>query len=368
MFDINNPAKNINVLVEYLKNIETNDFVYRGQIADYDSLLPSFYRKKISKSRFDQNTHKTLYQYDKNNHFLNYEPTKDSAQNIAKRVTMNELMKNFGKSLGNVMAQQYGINSECLDITSDINVAAFFATHTWPHYDKVHTSDRLGVIYRIPCSPYKPLQHAGIELDLSAVYLANDNSRIPLLFSSFKYQHTEAEFQKHLETYKLRLCCTISKPLICNHEHTIDIFKSYFNEKYREIDIESLYSTTRISRQKGGFIIPSFVFDSYVPSHLKETEIHNIKVYSPSFVIHKEKVVIEDILAFPRIEKYYFYHDSNIKSTLSREYLWPSKEEDYFYNLLYNWCSDGCKNYLNELNIKIDDMENGIIDKGYYNS
>lgn len=42
--------------------------------------------------------------------------------------------------------------------------------------------------------------------------------------------------------------------------------------------------------------------------------------------------------------------------------------ELYFYNLLCNRCSDGCKNYLNELNIKIDDMENGIIDKGYYNS
>ena len=45
MFDVNNPAENINVLVEYLKSIETDDFVYRGQIADYDSLLPSFYRK-----------------------------------------------------------------------------------------------------------------------------------------------------------------------------------------------------------------------------------------------------------------------------------------------------------------------------------
>ena len=212
------------------------------------------------------------------------------------------------------------------------------------------------------------MQHAGIELDLSAVYLSNDNDRIPILFSSFKYQHTEKEFQEYIETYNQRLCCTISKPLICSYEHTKDIFKSYFNEKYRDIDIESLYSTTRISRQKGGFIVPSFVFDSYVPSNLEETETHNIKVYSPSFVIHKERVVVEDILAFPRIEKYYFYHDINIKSTLSREYLWPSKEEDYFYNLLYNWCSDGCKNHLNELNIKIDDMENGIIDKGFYDS
>lgn len=38
---------------------------------------------------------------------------------------MNKLMANLGKSFGNVLAQQYGVNSECLDITSDPSVAAF---------------------------------------------------------------------------------------------------------------------------------------------------------------------------------------------------------------------------------------------------
>lgn len=367
MFDINHPAKNINLLVEYLKSIESDDAVYRGQIADYNSLLPSFYRKKISPIRFNEATNEILSQYDKNNYFLNYDATKDSIQNKAKRITMNNLMKNMGKSLGNILSQQYGISSECLDVTSDIDVAAFFATHTWPYYDKVHSANNLGVIYKIPSSPYSPVQHAGIELNLSSVYLSNDNDKIPLLFSSFKYQHTEKEFQEFCDTYKFTLRTTLSKPLICNSEHTKNIFKSYFSEKYPDIDIESKYSTTRINRQKAGFVIPSFVFNSYVPSKLEVDETHNIKVYSPSFVIHKEKLVIEDILAFPHIEKYYFYHDSNIKSSLSREYLWPSKKEDYFYRLLYNWCSDGCKNYLKELKIEIDDMENGIIDKGYYN-
>lgn len=366
MFDINHPAKNIEVLVEYLKSIDSNEFVYRGQIADYDSLLPSFYRKKICKTRFNEEAGEMIYQYDRNNHFLKYDATNDSIRNKAKRITMNELMKNLGKSLGNVLAQQYGINSECLDVTSDIEVAAFFATHTYPKYDKVYSSDELGVIYRIPCSSYTPIQHAGIELDLSAVYLSNDNNRIPLLSSSFKYQHTEKDFQECCNKYKLTLRRTISKPLVCNYEHTKSIFNSYFTEKYPDIAIELKYATTRVNRQKAGFIIPSFVFDSYVPSSLEAIETHNLKIYSPSFVIHKEKLVIEDILAFPHIEKYYFNHDNNIKSALSREYLWPSKEDDYFYGLLYNWCSNGCEKYLKELKIEIDDMENGIIDKGYY--
>ena len=41
-------------------------------------------------------------------------------------------------------------------------------------------------------------------------------------------------------------------------------------------------------------------------------------------------------------------------------------EKNYFYDLLYRWCSDGCKKYAEELNINIDDMKMGILDKGYY--
>ena len=37
-----------------------------------------------------------------------------------------------------------------------------------------------------------------------------------------------------------------------------------------------------------------------------------------------------------------------------------------FYDLLYRWCSDGCKKYIEDLKINIDDMKMGIIDKGYY--
>ena len=55
-----------------------------------------------------------------------------------------------------------------------------------------------------------------------------------------------------------------------------------------------------------------------------------------------------------------------MKLDYSREKLWPSIDMDYFYNLLYKWCSDGCKRYIEELNVDIDDMKMGILDKGYY--
>ena len=117
MFDKNEPAENINVLTEYLKKNHKHYYIYRGQTKDYNTLLPSFYRNKI-----DPICPKTSNRF---NHFISYDHINDSIRNKAKRVTMNKLMANLCKSFGNVLAQQYGVNSECLDITSDPSVAAF---------------------------------------------------------------------------------------------------------------------------------------------------------------------------------------------------------------------------------------------------
>lgn len=178
MFDKNAPAENINVLTDYLKKNHKDCYVYRGQTTDYDTLLPSFYRNKLKSFRLESsnNSLNIIQQRNRFNYFIHYNPANDSKRNKAKRITMNQLMENFGKSLGNVLAQQYGINSECLDITSDPNVAAFFATHQYPHYLNAVESDNLGVIYRIiNNNDNNSLQHAGIELALSANYLVQDN-------------------------------------------------------------------------------------------------------------------------------------------------------------------------------------------------
>lgn len=369
MYDSTHPAQNIQELINYLESIHNDKVVYRGQNKDYDSLVPSFYRNKLSSTRYDKHSKVILSQYNKYNHFIKYNSDMDNEVNIAKRITMNHLMGGFGKSLGNVIAQQYGINSECLDVTSDPHVAAFFATHLWPEYNTVVNSSELGIIYRIHCmgdDDDSMIQHAGIELMLSSHYLLEDSEPIPLLFSSARYQHTDKEFDELNEKYNFVVRKTISRPVLINNLKLKDIVYTYYNDKYPEIDIESLYDATRINKQKAGFFIPSFGFDSYVPSKLEVKNIYNIKAYSPSFVIQKEKVLIEDILAYPKIEKYYFYHDKDVESTYTREDLWPSRDKDYFFDLLYRWCSDGCKKYLDKLHINIDDREKGILDRGYY--
>ena len=192
MFDKNAPAENIDMLIEYLKKNHKQCYVYRGQIKDYDTLLPSFYRDKVSPIRLEasDNTLNIITQNNRFNHFIYYDYVNDSIRNKTKRVTMNKLMANFGKSFGNVLAQQYGVNSECLDITSDPSVAAFFATHQYPYYKDVVESDDLGVVYRMTSNnDGDAIHHAGIEMLLSSNYLVQDETPIQLLFSKIGRAH-----------------------------------------------------------------------------------------------------------------------------------------------------------------------------------
>lgn len=63
MFDIDNPAKDIHELCDYLKTEEQDTpYVYRGQTKEYNvPLLPSMYRQHISYSDRLIERHDTLY-------------------------------------------------------------------------------------------------------------------------------------------------------------------------------------------------------------------------------------------------------------------------------------------------------------------
>ncbi len=66
------------------------------------------------------------------------------------KVREDGFLQAFGYVFGMTVAQQYGFASEFLDFTSDLQVAAFFATHENPHYlESIRhnkTQENLGVI------------------------------------------------------------------------------------------------------------------------------------------------------------------------------------------------------------------------------
>jgi hypothetical protein len=73
------------------------------------------------------------------------------------RMTIRQrLLNTFGYAFGSALAQHFGLQSEHLDVTTDLNVAAFFATHVGPRYETVGLRDQLedgGVIFRVPRLP-----------------------------------------------------------------------------------------------------------------------------------------------------------------------------------------------------------------------
>lgn len=138
LFDSDHPAENIYELLSFLRAERQPRDLFRGQVRDYPALVPSSYRPGLSKSSAEGH----LITLDEDR----IVKTRDERSTIKWRV-LNLLIAEVGIGIGNLLAQQYGLDSECIDVTDDPTIAAFFATRKWPKYE--HYSERgLGVIYR----------------------------------------------------------------------------------------------------------------------------------------------------------------------------------------------------------------------------
>jgi hypothetical protein len=69
---------------------------------------------------------------------------------------MEVFMRTYDSRFGNYLAQQYLAQSEVIDISESLEVAAFFATMPHPHYTSPLSADQgLGVIYRFDQSSFE---------------------------------------------------------------------------------------------------------------------------------------------------------------------------------------------------------------------
>lgn len=373
MYDKTHPAPNIKELLNFLEIENTeNKYVYRGQEQDYDSLLPSFYRNKTTPLYYDKEYNQLIFPYNNGIQFIDHNAENISVRENIKQVEMQRLIAHYGKSLGNILAQQYGVFSECLDVTSDPQVAAFFATHKYPSYSLINNQEELGVIYRIKKYATNFDKYGGMELCSSMLFRAKDEEPIPLLFCRHEKQFSEEELHKLNEEYHFSIESTYSYPCIVTHKEMEKIFYN-FHKETTNYDKEQLewyqkqFRASRIFKQSGGFFIPSYIYKSLVPQNSKTTYIdkYRSKVYTPGFAIMKELVAIEDILQYPNIERFYFKH-SLTELGLTREDLWPSIEDDSLFNLISFAIEVNNQEYLSDKQIAVDDKNEGIIDRGYY--
>jgi hypothetical protein len=289
----------------------------------------------------------------------------------------NGFLQPYGYCLGMTIAQQYGIASELIDFTSDILVAAFFATHPGPKYKNEKCSHlkekygaEIGVIYRLPsmegnikynridsynyytCPPQLHLKDICIRFEDKSspemseqiiekygpeVFypLLNGGSVIPFSFDLFP-------IEEEIKTKNI--------PLIDLFDKYLELYFTHSTRYFRLLDMPNAsYKNSRLGRQSSVTIIPD---------ELRKTNYEPNNDYE-----YATFQAIEDISTRSGFDKFYFKH-TDIQpdlGLLDREYLWP---ENDLYKLLASRVCDPSTPYYYFMNEPIPKRID-LISKGY---
>jgi len=364
MFSKQRSAKDIEELLFYLEGEHAHGFVYRGQTRDYGNLVPSMWRMTVVCEK-----RRGIYEVDRTRH-----PAHSEERYRIQRLERLRLLRNFGHVFGSALSQQYGISSQCVDVTSDPKIAAFFATTKYPEY-RHYSSGGTGVIYRFPRTEMG-VTNETLELGLSMAARYDPNHHGNTVWYAkwiAKHQHERimeenSELRREFEkqnwiTHKI---FTLPLVLVC------DEVRELFTDKIEEMGLQSVSNldNTRLFRQKGGYLFPSFIHEGCVKSP-QETRVvlHpgvNFNFAEGEYAISEGIVGIEDPLIMPGVECFYFKHTEKRIEDVRAEYLWPSTDDDELYRLLILAIETNNEQYLQSVGIEVDDMNNGLIDRGYY--
>lgn len=127
-------------------------FVYRGQVRFHPGpLVPIIYREQLTADplqSFDPD--RRLRGVGLRFHRLAMQPPSDE---MGRRMQVGNYLNHlFGYPIAQVLAQQFGIQSEGLDITASLDVAAVFAKFDFRRRAFLSAAGNPGVIYRFPVS------------------------------------------------------------------------------------------------------------------------------------------------------------------------------------------------------------------------
>lgn len=363
-YTVENPAESIGVLLEALSVTSDVRYLYRGQTTDYPTIVPSGFRHGIFA------TGDPLGWMGLSNS-KRWKSLDDRAKIRAKVKT--GLLHIFGKGIGNVIAQQYGLSSEVLDLTSSIKVAAFFATTTFPSYAH-HLGDqnnKIGVIYRLPM----------VDRQTSLEHLEG----VVHLMTLHGYQGVdEIHFHQRVAVPALQSegnseALLALKDYFENNGSREDILTTNTMEvEFHEV--KSLYqeiptgatlptlNSSRLSAQSAGFLYPLIQHRCLHPTKLKlhPAHRHNNFYAQPSLVAILDSVAIHNVKAHPELQAFYFYHSDEEVSGISREALWPTTEKDELRRYVEGIASEIGSVYLKSNNVTVADPQRGIIDPGFF--
>jgi hypothetical protein len=309
-------ADDISVLCDYLRCEDDGQYLYRGQRRDYGRpLLPSAFRVQLP----------AWERFDANSGFFGYRVRglgRVFFGNIAgcmsdgrdrdwddRSIIRQRFLDAFGYLLGSSLAQHYGIQSEHLDVTEDVDIAAFFATHAPPRYllcsPQEHTE--CGLIYRFR----RPLSDASSH----SIRTSNYFNAPGALLSSEIFRQFEADLS--LEESLDSVCCyyELWKATGERYHHLIKLPRGFLAD-------------SRLGRQRAAVIIPDEIHIAAKGAVVRPHPIFG----TPGIVLGERMPLtfqaVEDLAMREGTTAFYFRH-TGVESPgeIRPDDLWPNDRD-----------------------------------------
>lgn len=381
-FEQNSPAQTVHELIDYLRWEHREGDLYRGQVREYPALVPSMFRAGVVPDTAGEK----IVAIDE---ARIYEALSGN-ENKMRKFLHSLLIAKCGVAVGNIIAQQYGVSSECVDLTEDLRVAAFFATRNWPTYAH-HAKPGVGVLYRFRPGPNQLADDHKDHLTISGWFQMGewDGKYFDVFIHRSDYETESLDRDKWLGLIPPQRAVVSTLPLRMKwaevHEMIDSLKGRRLTGSWAEIPKYD-HRLTRTFRQFGGFIRPRFYWEADVPSryslHEPSQQWWGPSLFAgmpefdesaprvmPSTAIKIKLIAIENLRLRPDCEAFYFRHSDKPLTGLYRRKLWPEPSEDPLYGLLWNQAilvmMSHSSGDLSDDIPPVDDIEKGVLDRGY---
>lgn len=357
---------NINALLDHLKSEHDAKHVYRGQGRDYGSLFPSRYRPFVED--IDEDGYASL----RRSRLI----AERSLRTTEIDKLRSHLVSKYGPALGNLMCQQYAIYSTIIDVTSEPDVAGFFASRKWPGCVHIDEADDPGVIYRwnrssLPTDQMGPhnAQRTGRILSLDG----EGEREVAFMFAPPRSPEAEVLLESPNGVL------AIAPDIIAIDDIRLMVEGLTLGEtdaRAAPADrIESVWSglrtfdQSRWAAQQGGLLRPEAKYECYRFGRewTTVTKDRNESYETRSDAAYiDEPFQVRDALKSPRADHFYF-RQSPQRVEFEPQALWPSPAKDRLFMAVCNLIWIANSDFLKATRVNTPwDRYGGLLDRGTY--
>ena len=320
------PCESLGKLLDVLAAEHCAGFLYRGQVQPFPGLIPSGYRSAMPEGADDT----SVIRLDPDLYHAGM-----SELESRRFAAFTALIRDYGISLGNILAQQYGLSSEAIDVTGDLQVAGFFASRPSPDYRQWTGGEgtELGVIYRLPYDTETWGNPTNLDAFLTCM-LTEVPDHGPVYFPYYrKRRDLPGELQQQIhEAFAA-----------AGGERRVSLYSPFIvvDEGFVRTALPALdFAATRIGRQHGGFLRPPVHRVCVVARHVRIRPTPLFKMFDPPMAIGDEIQGVGNSVMMPDLDAFYFRH-GDYRVPLEPEYLWPTPEEDALYAQIQRIAGEG---------------------------